>query len=427
MKACPAVLCAVLAHAQAAGALTLDEAVALSKKQNERAQIAAETVNAASARVVEARAFFIPSLQVVGTYTRRSQAVTRDVGGVQTVIQQINGLAGQANLVVTLFDARSIPLYRQALRERESAELGARDAVRLLGFDTGNAFLQTLGAQQVVGAAERRLDLTKKTLGEARARFQAQLARSNDVTRAELDVATAEQALIRARGDLENARLNLGFLLGAALADDLVEPAALLEPAPVAAAEGLVVDAVKRRLDVAAARRHEEGLRAFAEEPLMRFIPAFSLLVQGRGNNEPGLTGRNFDWSLSVTMTWNLYDGGRAFGDRAERTALAGIQRLTTDAAVRQIDVGVRQALVELANASAGIKQAEVALAAAKKNAAEVGALYRQGLATALEEADANQQLFDAEVAAVRARYALGIAHLDVRAAVGFDVLGSEP
>ncbi|HKA89694.1 MAG TPA: TolC family protein [Haliangiales bacterium] len=427
MKTCPAVLCAVLATAQTAGALTLDEAVGLSRKNNERAKIAAENVHAAAGRVVAARAFFIPSLQIVGTYTRRSQAVTRDVGGVQTVIQEVNGLAGQANLTLTLFDARSIPLYRQALLERESARLGARDAVRLLGFDTGNAFLQTLGAQQVVGAAERRLELTKKTLGEARARFQAQLARSNDVTRAELDVATAEQALIQARGDLENARLNLGFLLGAQLADDLVEPAPLLEPAPVAAPEGLVVEAVKRRLDVAAARRHEEGLRAFAQEPLARFIPALNLLLQGRGNNEPGLTGRNFDWSLSVTMTWTLFDGGRGLGDRAERSATAEIQRLTTDASVRQIDVGVRQALVELANAGAGIKQAEVALAAARKNATEVGALYRQGLATALEEADANQKLYDAEVAAVRARYALGIAHLDVRAAVGLDVLGNEP
>src|SRR5262249_56881524 len=86
----------------------------------------------------------------------------------------------------------------------------------------------------------------------------------------------------------------------------LVGPAPLLEPAPVAAPEGLVVEAVKRRLDVAAARRHEEGLRAFAQEPLARFIPALNLLLQGRGNNEPGLTGRNFDWSLPVTLTLAL-------------------------------------------------------------------------------------------------------------------------
>src|SRR5262249_8589680 len=193
-----------------------------------------------------------------------------------------------------------------ALLERESARLGARDAVRLLGFDTGNAFLQTLGAQQVVGAAERRLELTKKTLGEARARFQAQLARSNDVTRAELDVATAARARTRPGGARATARRTLASLRGPGPAAARAERAPLLEPAPAAAPEGLVVEAVKRRLDVAAARRHEEGLRAFAQEPLARFIPALNLLLQGRGNNEPGLTGRNFDWSLPVTLTLAL-------------------------------------------------------------------------------------------------------------------------
>jgi outer membrane protein TolC len=44
-----------------------------------------------------------------------------------------------------------------------------------------------------------------------------------------------------------------------------------------------------------------------------------------------------------------------------------------------------------------------------------------------LEVADANVQLFDAEVAAIRARYTLAIAYLDLRAAFGLDALGQEP
>jgi outer membrane protein TolC len=428
MKLGLVILCGVLCtFVRPAAALTLEEAVANSLKQNERSQIAGENVAAANGRVAAARAFFLPSVTLSGTYTRRSQEVTRDVGGEQTVIQIQNALQGTATLSLTVFDARSIPLYRQARLERDSAELSAKDAVRVLGFDTANAFLQTLGAQQVVGAAERSLDLSQRTLADARARFKAQLVRSNDVTKAELETATAEQALIQARGDLENARLQLGFLLAAPFADELVEPNALLEGPPPGDAGGLIVEAARRRLDLAAGRRHEQGLRAFAGEPLMRFVPILGFLLQGRGTNEPGLSGRNFDWTISLTLTWTLFDGGRAFGDRVERNALAEVQRLTNSANVRQIDLGVRQALVELGNAQAGIKQAEVALAAAKKNAEEVSALYRQGLSNALEVATANQQLFGAEVGAVRARYALGIAHLDVRAAVGLDALGKEP
>jgi outer membrane protein TolC len=63
----------------------------------------------------------------------------------------------------------------------------------------------------------------------------------------------------------------------------------------------------------------------------------------------------------------------------------------------------------------------------AKKNSAEITELYRQGLSTVLEVADANVSLFEAEVELVRARYGLGIAYLNLEAALGLDPFGKEP
>jgi outer membrane protein TolC len=57
----------------------------------------------------------------------------------------------------------------------------------------------------------------------------------------------------------------------------------------------------------------------------------------------------------------------------------------------------------------------------------ETGELYRQGLASALAVSDANLRLFEAEVALARARFGLGLALLDLRAAQGLDALGKEP
>jgi len=61
---------------------------------------------------------------------------------------------------------------------------------------------------------------------------------------------------------------------------------------------------------------------------------------------------------------------------------------------------------------------------AARRNADEVNELYRQGLATALELADATQQLFEAEVAEVTARYRMAQAYLAVREARGISPAG---
>ena len=64
---------------------------------------------------------------------------------------------------------------------------------------------------------------------------------------------------------------------------------------------------------------------------------------------------------------------------------------------------------------------------AARKNASETSTLYREGLANALSAADANQSLFEADVARTRELYTLGAAVLDLYAAQGLDPEGKEP
>jgi outer membrane protein TolC len=94
---------------------------------------------------------------------------------------------------------------------------------------------------------------------------------------------------------------------------------------------------------------------------------------------------------------------------------------------VRRVDVEVRNALVSLDIQRAAVKQARAAQQVAQKNAAETSELYRQGLASALEVADANISLFDADVALVRQRFTLGVTFLNLEAALGLDPFGKEP
>jgi outer membrane protein TolC len=103
------------------------------------------------------------------------------------------------------------------------------------------------------------------------------------------------------------------------------------------------------------------------------------------------------------------------------------IAELDVKAALRGVEVDVREAQVSVASQRAALKQAEVALDVARKNAQETSELYRQGLATALEVADSTVRLFEAEVAQVRQRFNLGIAFLNLEAALGLDPFGKEP
>jgi outer membrane protein TolC len=411
--------------------LTLDEAVKLALERNERALSTQEDVNAANARVAQARSFFLPTITSASTYTRRAYEVRRVVGDTEVVISRFNGLAETLNLSFTLFDATSMVGLSAVRSQRNAAEAAAGESRRQLAFEVSQAFLATLGTSQVQEASARRFAFAKQSLEAAKARFAAGLTSVNDVTRAELEYATAEVGVTQVQGQVETSTLQLGYLLDAqdAVRGQLVVPEFLIEAASAEAAntEALVDEALARRLDVGSLRYLASAQHALAKMPMLDWLPTISASGRYSVTNEPSFNNRNWNWTAGATLSWTLFDGLARFGQRREQKALARLADLDVQAATRRVDVEVRQALVSLANQRASLKQASVAQEVARKNASETTELYRQGLASALQVADAIVSLFEAEVALVQERYGLGVAFLNLEAALGLDPFGKEP
>ena len=401
--------------------LTIQRAIDLALSRNERTTIAQANIEAADARLRRARSFFFPELAITSTYTRRAYETTRRIGDEDVTIQSFNAFNSGLNVTGTIFDARAFPLYRQARLERERVRLDAADERRLISFEAADSFITTLSFEQLASAARRRRDFAHANLNDAQARFEAGLVSSNDVTRAELEVATAERELAQAGGDVRIAYVELGHLLNTEVSGPLGEPTQLLrvveQPATIAAAD--ITAAQSRRSDLEAARRHVEALREFASEPSRRFIPTLGFFGQFRSTNESGLSGRNNDGFASFTMTWPLFDGGERTAERAERLAQVRAAELDLALTSREVALDLRRALEQISSDQAAIEQAVTAVRVAGKNAEESLELYRQGLAGSLEVTDASVRLFEAEVALARARYQLALAYLDLRSASG--------
>lgn len=149
-------------------------------------------------------------------------------------------------------------------------------------------------------------------------------------------------------------------------------------------------------------------------------------MAQWRATNEGGLSGRDEDGSASVLMGWNLFDGGERTAERAERLANFRSAELQASAVERGIETEIRTALVDLESQRASYDAASTATTAARRNLEETTELYRQGLAGALQVADATTQLFEAEVAEARARYEIARAWLVYRAAAGLEPIEEE-
>ena len=429
--ACSLLAAALLASRMIADdeVLTLEQAVKMALGGNERAITADQNVEAASARVLKARAFFLPTINVSGTYTRRPFETVRVIGGAQYIVQSLNALSGVASLNMTIFDSKSLPTLVQANSDKAAEEFATVDSKRTLAFEVGSAFLATLSVDQVMEASRRRFDFARQNLEAARARYAAGLVSVNDVTRAELEFATAEVGMIQVQGQVETTFLNLGYLMNGPTPRKLRVPDFLLQAADEKpqAADRLVPEAQNRRPDVKSLRMRAKAQGALAIEPLLRWLPSLILTGRYTYTNEAGLTGKNFNWNAGLTLNWAVFDGLTRNGDYSERKALAYQADLNLRAGLRKVELDVRDALVSLQNAQASLKMATVAASVAKKNEAETTELYRQGLSTALQVADANVSLFESEVALVQARYGLGIAYLNLEAALGLDPFGKEP
>jgi outer membrane protein TolC len=386
--------------------LTLEQAVSLALERNERSAIADTTVEAAEARVNRAKSAFFPRVDVTGTYRNDYADPTERT------------LSGGALLTQPVFDARVFPLYRQARFARDAARFDAQDAKRILGFDAAAVFLSTLSFEQVQRAAERRRDFAQTNLNDVRARFDAGLVSSNDVTRAELELATAVRGVAQATGDVQAARVNLANLLKSDVEGPLAEPETLLVAAAAAPAMD-VPAAQQRRGDIAADRANVESLRAVADEPRARFLPTVNFNAQTRNINDGAIFTREQDGFFGLTLAWPVLDAGLRRADRAERGAQLRGAELALESSLREVERQIASAAVQLTSEQAALREASAAVRAARKNADETTILYREGLASALELADATQRLFEAEVAESTARYQMALAYLALREASG--------
>lgn len=416
-----AVLSAHEALAQEApGQLTLDQAVKLTLTRNERARISDLQVVVADAAQERALTAFLPILSTQASGTQHA-----------TSLPKATSNSGQAGVTVSqpILDAPAFPLYAQAKKLADAQREQNVDDKRLLAFSAASAFFGVLNGQDVVTAAQRQRDNAKSNLADTQARAQAQLSSSNDVTKAQVDIAGAQREVESDQGNLDNALVQLAFTLNAPVPTNLVPPRATLDAAakPVGAADTLVRFAIDHRPDVRVAHYQAGAAHDFASEPMLRLVPTLGLQGQALATTTTSpITGRHDDETLTATLTWTLYDAGVRYADKHSRDAQAEIADLDAQLLLRNVEAQVRSAVGLLAAAQLAFRDAGDAMKFARQNVDETAILYKQGLATALELVDANDSRFTAEVNYATAEYAMAQAYLTLRQALGLDALGTE-
>ncbi|HEY1536396.1 MAG TPA: TolC family protein [Polyangiaceae bacterium] len=407
--------CSVLLIASSGWAqdLSLASVVKLALSRNERAEIAEQNVVAADAAVTKARAAFLPSLNLTAGETYRPQQL-------ETNTVKNNAATAALTLSQPLFNATAFPLYASAKHSYNSALYNHLDLRRQLAFDAARGFFAVIAQQRVLKAAQSRLDLANATLDDTQVRASAGLTSSNDVTRSQIEQASADQSSISANNSLQAARLNLEYLIAepTQIETDLAGPTQSLAPVNQSL-PGLVNIAIATRPDLASLRASAASASSLAEEPGLRFVPTLSGSASARTQDTPFSASRYVDTTLAINFNWAIWDGGVRDADADSRNAARISVELQLRALARRVEIDVRVAIAELTAARNSLVAAEQGQNAATRSEEETSVLYKQGLAKAIELVDSNSSKFDAEVAVAAAELGVRQAELDLRAALG--------
>jgi outer membrane protein TolC len=391
-------------------ALSLDQAVQMALAHNERAGIASLDVTVAEASVQKARAAFLPALSASGNDTY----APFDMG-------TKNSARAAVTLTQPIIAPSAWPQYSQAKHSLDAQKAQSIDDRRALAFDTARAYLDVLRAEAVMKAAQKKLETARADVADTTAQVQAQLASSNDVTRANISLATAVREVAADQGDLEAAYVGLELLVNGHVPRQLQRPAGLLAASgkPLPGLAALIAASLETRPDLAARRAAGLAAHDFAREPRYRFLPTLAFQAQEYASSGGTPSGHDYDATLSLTASWNIWDAGVRAADAKSRDAAAEIADLQTQQLIRTIDAQVRSAAAQLAAAQQALAAAQDAVTASRKSADETAILYHEKLAKAIELVDANEQRFLAEVNYAEAEFSLASAYLALLEAMG--------
>jgi outer membrane protein TolC len=399
--------------------LTLEAAIDMALANNERGLKAPERVEAAVGGLDRARTAFFPTVvgQGAGAWSSISDKANRNFSA-----------NGTLTLNQPIVNASSFPLFWQAKHALESERWGAVEDLRLLAFDTSNAFVTALSTEQLLVAAQRRLERAQADRDDSAARAQAGLTSSNDVTRADVAVATAQSQLATAQGNVQRAYLELAYLIGRPVRGPLVAPERTTSNARHGSwnPDEVARRAEARRPDVLSAAAHTQSLWEFAKEPYYRLVPTLGFSAQLRQLVDPLPTDAATSGSAQLTLTWTIYDAGVRYADRRTRVAQAASAALDEHALRRSVANDIAIAVALLHAARTVLQVSEQAVVSAQKNVDETAILYKQGLAKAIEVTDANASRYDAEVTLATAKLEMEQAYLNLRFALGLGPLHDE-
>ncbi len=397
--------------------LTLEECIAIALDAQPRIQATLADYAAARYRVNQAMAPLLPQLSGLVSATRsQGTTIATNAAGATIQVAQSRQLGdtflAQVQLSQLLFDFGKNLAATEAARKL--AEVAVEDVElqrQLISLTVKEAYTNTLFSQRLIRVQEQAQERAELNLRSAKGFFEVGTRPKSDVARAEVDVANAKLDLIRAKNALRTAivALNIAMAINVdtptQIVDNLVYQPLTLDR------QQLRSDSLRQRPEYRQAKLRAAAAEATERQTFRNFFPDIS----GSGAYGGTQSQLNESWSLGLTLSWSLFDGGGRIARYQEAKANLEGARARVKSAELDIVQNVEQAEIAVEEAQERILAAQTLVASAQENFRLAQGRFDAGVGTILELTDAQLALTQAQntESQALADYRIALARLD--------------
>ncbi len=396
--------------------LDLQRCLAIAVGRHPQLQAAAHTVRAGESRVGQARAGYYPQVSGAAGYSRSDPYSTGSPSS--SAGNVYNSYSSSLSLTQNLYDfGKTAAQVRIQELNRDSSRSDLEQVRAQIVFGVKQAYWGVLKEKRNLEVAREAVDQYRQHLDRAKGFYEIGTKPKFDVTKAEVDLSNAKLALIKAENAWRLARVALNNAIGLPEAPDYdVEDqfAAEQDTLPL---EEAVRQAYERRPDLQAYAVREKSLEEAIALAKKGYYPTLT------GNASYGWGGGDFPldqgWSFGAQVNVNLFSG---FATKHQvEEARANLEALKANAAVlrQTIALEVRQAWLNLREASERIDASALAVRQAEENLDLARGRYATGVGSPIEVTDALVAVSNAKTAHIGALYDHRVARASLEKATG--------
>ena len=293
---------------------------------------------------------------------------------------------------------------------------------RDVAFQVTEAYYRVLQAMRLVDVAQKSVENIDAQVKRAQSFYRAGTVGRNDVLRAELGLAAAQQRLIQANGAVVLARGRLATLMGLA-PDAAIEPTdsiADVTIGPVIPAAQAEDRAVADRLEMKEIAAQTEQARAAESLAKSKMLPQVNAVANYTHSSPATIFAPKQDiWFIGATASWDIWEGGGTYygiDEAKARLAQALAARRKAENAIR---LETRSAHVNVTTAGEALAVARHAVEQAEENFRIEQKRYESTDNTSFDVLDAENQLTTARGQLQAASYDYLIAQSNLARAIG--------